>query len=260
MAANDLKGEAPPPAPLKEKLKETLAELEGESFKNAVLQELKEASRRKSTFQHPAFLLFLGFLLTGVVGTWLTSYWQARAKENERAQLAHERAIQQKYDVADQINKAVSEAYAGAQVMIGVAASGLAGADEKELAEQEAYWKQAARTSAINSWVLRQKLAVNFKNKEANDLYGEIIVETEDLNIIVREGVRAVRKNKGKPLGEQDIKELLIMAESIRQKTQRLLEIMMEETQRLEGVEPSPSPQPNPPAPAGTPAAAPTSK
>lgn len=239
--------------PLKERLKETLTELEDESFKNAVLQELKEASRKKSAFQHPAFLLILGFMLTGGVGTWLTSYWQSQAKQTERAQLANERAIQQKYEVADQINKAIAEAYAGAHVMIGVAASGQVGGDKKELAERETFSKQTVRTWAVNSWVLRQKLAVNFNNKEASDLYLEIIDATEDLNIMAREGVAQVRKDKGKPLDNEEVQALLESAEAIRVKTQRLLEIMLKETHKLEGVEPTPSPTPGAPTPLATP-------
>ncbi len=221
---------------LKPRVKEVLAELEFDSFKNTVLQELKEGSKRKSHLQHPAFLLILGFVLTGGVGTWLTTYWQSQSKENERAQLAHERAIQQKYDVANDINKAVSEAYAGAHVMIGVLSSTHVSSDTKEVSEREAYWKQSARSWVINSLILRQKLAVNFKNKEAITLYGEIIDDAEELNIKVREGFETIRSNKGGDLDQEQVQSLLDMADGIREKTQRLLVVMVEEIHREEGI------------------------
>jgi hypothetical protein len=252
--------EAPHTDALKPRMKEVLAELERESFKNTVLQELREASKRKSLFQHPAFLLFFGFMLTGGLGTWLTSYWQSKAKQNEQAQLAHERAIQQKYEVADQINKAVAESYAGEQVMIGTLSSDQVLKNSKEAAEREGYWKQAARTWVINSLILRQKLAVNFKDEGAGKLYVDIVDMVEELHIHVREGLDKTRENKNRALSNESVQPLLDEADDIREKTQQLLLIMVEEIHKDEGLETDDAAHPNSPMPLGSPVAAPTSK
>jgi hypothetical protein len=252
---------APGTDALKPRMKDVLAELERESFKNTVLQELREASKRKSLFQHPAFLLFFGFMLTGGLGTWLTSYWQGKAKQNEQARLAHERAIQQKYEVADQINKAVAESYAGEQVMIGTLSSDQVLKNSKEAAEREGYWKQAARTWVINSLVLRQKLVVNFKDEDAGKLYVDIVDKVEELHIHVREGLDKTRVNKkNRALSNEHIQPLLDEADDIREKTQRLLIIMVKEIHEDEGLETDDAAHPNSPTPPGSPVAAPTSK
>ena len=245
---------------LKPRMKEVLAELERESFKNTVLQELREASKRKSLFQHPAFLLFFGFMLTGGLGTWLTSYWQGKSKQNEQAQLAHERSIEQKYEVADQINKAVAESYAGEQVMIGALSSDQVMKNSKEAAEREGYWKQAARTWVINSLVLRQKLVVNFKDEGAAKLYVEIVDKVEELHIHVREGLDKAKGSKDRSLPDEDIQPLLDEADDIREKTQQLLLIMVKEIHKDEGLETDDAAHPNSPTPLGSPVAAPTSK
>jgi hypothetical protein len=173
----------PESADLKQRIKAVLAELEDESFKNEVLQELKEAAkkRKSSPLQHPAFLLILGFFLTGVVGTWLTSAWQSVRQEKERKQLAHEYALKQKYEVMDQINKAIAEAQTGAHVMVYVLTYGSGGKPSKALEERETYWNQARRSWLINSQVLKQKLAINFTNSEALELYQKIIAEGDDM-------------------------------------------------------------------------------
>src|SRR5260370_3091088 len=152
---------------LKLKIKEVLGELQAESCKNDVLNELKEASKRKS-FQHPAFLLFLGFFLTGVVGTWLTSHWQNRDQQKQQEQLAHERAILQKYDIADRITKAVSETYTAVHVMSHALSH--RPKTDKDSAERQIFWSQAIRNCIPNSLLLPHKTAITFTHPTALSL------------------------------------------------------------------------------------------
>lgn len=216
---------------LKQKLKEILVELENESFKNEVLKELKEATQKKepSFFKHPAFLLILGFLLTTGVGTWLTYYWQGKDQQKQREQLAHEHAIQQKYEIADQINKAVADTYTATHVALTLLSSVRNNKNEKQAAERETYWNQANRSWIPISLVLQQKLSVNFKDEKALLLYQEIIDKMEDLSISINENLLASREAKWKALTEKDLKDKTALADEIRDKTSQLLKLLVNE-------------------------------
>lgn len=220
---------------LKQKLKEVLVELENESFKNEVLKELKEAAQKKSSaFQHPAILLILGFLLTTGGGTWLTYYWQGQDQQKQRQELAHERAIQQKYEIADQINKAVAEAYTGTHVALALLSSPKSKPGDKQAAEREAYWNQTNRSWIPTSLVLQQKLSINFKGEKALSLYQQIIDEVENLIVDINENLAASKGARWQPLNATEIKERTDSADAIREHTSQLLKLLVEEIHKEE--------------------------
>lgn len=238
--------EPPPPESedLKRRIKDILAELEGESFKNEVLQELKEASkkRKSSPFQHPAFLLILGFFLTGVVGTWLTSAWQSVQQAKERKQLAHEYALKQKYEVVDQVNKAIAEAQTGGQVMVYVLTYGSGGKMSKAMEERETYWYQARRNWLINSQVLQQKLSINFNNSEALTLYQQIITEGDDMAGRLNDLYELLKKSNWKKPEPTDVIDVRVNSirtmNEIQRKTHLLLNHLKEEIRKEEESQP----------------------
>ena len=223
---------------LKERVKAVLRELEDASFKNKVLEELREAAKKKtSVFEHPALLLVLGFLLTGVVGTWLASYWQSREQQKQQAQLAHERALQQKYDVTEQINKAVSEVYTGAHVVLYVISYDQSQNKTGE-AEREAYWNQARRSWIINSLALQLKLTNTFNHDEAFSLYQAIIEESDEVSVNVNEVLLILKKSNWKSLKSDEVadkrKVIQDLSSDMREKTGRLLKILVDEIHKEE--------------------------
>jgi hypothetical protein len=225
---------------LKQKIKEILVELQADSFKNEVLKELKEASKKKesSPLQHPAFLLLLGFILTGVVGTWLTSFWQSREQEKQRQQLAHEHALEQKYDVIDQINKAAAEADTGAQVMVYLLIYGEGEKREKVITERETYWSKARRNWLVNSQVLEQKLAINFKNDEALALYQSIKEESNETTYLINDTYEQLKSSSWTNPEKDKVIDIRLQAisqiKSIQSKTKQLLKILVEEINKEE--------------------------
>lgn len=227
---------------LRQQLKDILVELENESFKNEVLKELKDASQKKPPgfWQHPAFLLVLGFFLTTVLGTWLTLFWQGRDQQKQREQLAHERSINQKYEVADQINKAVAEAYTATHVALHLLASELHNVRTKEDAGREVFWNQAIRAWIPTSLVLQQKLAVNFKDDAAAAEYQKIIDDMEQISVNINEGLGAVREkgsvrpNKKNVTDktaaiQNKIKETTTLADGLRDRTAHLLKMLVDD-------------------------------
>ncbi|MDX6496882.1 MAG: hypothetical protein QOG23_142 [Blastocatellia bacterium] len=79
---------------------EILAELKTHDvIKRQVLDELTERRRKNKILLiigHPVFLLFLGFLLTGGVGTWIASYWQKQQWDYQQIRLAQITQAQQR--------------------------------------------------------------------------------------------------------------------------------------------------------------------
>lgn len=218
---------------LKLKIKDALVELQAESFKNDVLSELKEAARKKP-FQHPAFLLILGFFLTGVVGTWLTSRWQSREQERQQRQIANQRAIQQKYDIADQINKAVSETYTAAQVMSHLIAARPINQKDTEAAERETFWNHAIRNWIPNSLLLQQRVAINFRDETAALDYKTIVTDTENMSSDINESLGVVKQTNWRALSKKDLDSyskdigdrkirILTAADKIRDESEQLL-------------------------------------
>jgi hypothetical protein len=236
---------------LKSKIKEILVELQDQSFKNDVLDQLKEASRKKP-LQHPAFLLILGFFLTGVVGTFLTARWQSREQERQQKQIAHQRAIQQKYDIADQINKAVSETYTAAQVISNLISDQKISKNDKQASERETFWNSANRNWIPNSLLLQQRVVINFNDATAIADYKEIVTDTENMSSYINESLAAVKETNWKALKKKERDDtskqitdrrtrILDFADKIRDKSEQLLRRLADDAHKDEqaGIEAS---------------------
>lgn len=234
MSSDNIKSqEADAEHDLRERVKAILTELEQTSLKNEVLRELKEAStKRTSPFQHPAILLILGFLLTGVVGTWLASYWQTKEQEKQQQQQARERDLREKYDVTEQVNKAIAEAYTGTRVALFLLAFDQRD-DEKRQAEREAYWNQTRRTWMINSQILQQRLAIHFDDNEALTLFQDIMNDGDRIAGDLNAALEELKGKKWKILNSAEMREarqaISDGSNSMLDKSHRLLKLLIDE-------------------------------
>jgi uncharacterized protein YktA (UPF0223 family) len=172
------------------------------------------------------------------VGTWLTSFWQSREQEKQRQQLAHEHALEQKYDVIDQINKAAAEADTGAQVMVYLLIYGEGEKREKVITERETYWSKARRNWLVNSQVLEQKLAINFKNDEALALYQSIKEESNETTYLINDTYEQLKSSSWTNPEKDKVIDIRLQAisqiKSIQSKTKQLLKILVEEINKEE--------------------------
>lgn len=178
-----------------------LAELkQQESLRKEILNDLSPKAKVARFFQHPAMLLVVGFFLTGVLGTGLTAYWQRKEAVRQQRVTARQLSIAQKYELANDIAKAVGDTHAAASgVMSEITIAGERGIDAAALAERAKYWYDVKRAWLTNSDVYLQKLTVHFpanpkqaenknaedkqgKNKSARDLFEDVIDERKKVN------------------------------------------------------------------------------
>lgn len=226
-------------------VKKRLIELEKEYLKKEILDDLRGSLKQggKGFWENPAVLLLLGFLLTGVVGTWFTAYWQSQQQAVQRIEQARERALQQKYEISDQINKAVAEIYTASQVMLNPLTyppQNLKTFDQ-EINDREVFWKQANRAWLVSSQLLQQKLAVNFKSGEAGKLYGEIQESCLMVSFTFSDILPKLKKDKLRSLKDERVmqarEEILALTNrpgGIRDKTGQLMKVLADEIQSQE--------------------------
>ncbi|HLL70203.1 MAG TPA: hypothetical protein VK363_02150 [Pyrinomonadaceae bacterium] len=169
-------------AKLKADLRE---EIDKDAIKKEVLRELapKESAAEKN-LKHPASLLVIGFVLTTLFGTIISSCWKYLEWENEQeylktqTQCERERQtrseeIKQKYEVKDEIIKRVAETNTAAEdILLYFQLEPARRESERE--ERIKYWKEASRNWRINDKILRQRLLLRFKNPDVSELFNEM--------------------------------------------------------------------------------------
>lgn len=151
-------------------------------------------------FKHPAVLLLLGFLSTGVLGASLASFWKSREWHNEQRYLFGQRALQKKYELTEEAFKAVAETTTAAENVLALYAFN--GSDE-DFKTQRAAWDKSSQTWRIESKVLREKLETYFHNAGLVPKFDEIIKDRRYLGNII---TQLLRKEipKDKVQGESD--------------------------------------------------------
>jgi hypothetical protein len=175
---------------------EIAVELKKEAFKKEILAELKadEPPSLTKVAQHPAVLLILGCALTTGVGSFLTYKWQLRASERqaeraaqqqkfEQGESARQRTIQQKYELTDQVIRAVAETNTAAEDML--KAFGWNQQDRKAYPERMKYWQESSRKWRVDSKMLIQKLAFRFKDPQISASFQNIIDMRKDLGVSI---------------------------------------------------------------------------
>src|ERR1051325_4570296 len=96
----------------KEKIKSDIltALSDREALKKELLDEIKLPKNNWATaMQHPAVLIVLGFILTGIVGGALSSYWQNQQKIKEQYLLAKHHELEQKSELSNEAVKTIRE-------------------------------------------------------------------------------------------------------------------------------------------------------
>lgn len=133
-----------------------------ESLKSDILDELKGKRRSSKFFSHPAVLLVLGFIFTSVLGASLSSYWQSREWHRQQSLQAKERALEQKYQIANEVAQSIGEAYGPAAGVISAIQIEYTPLRRQELKEKVPAWRQARQQLLIKSSALVQKLGTHF--------------------------------------------------------------------------------------------------
>ncbi|HME09055.1 MAG TPA: hypothetical protein VKG25_18495 [Bryobacteraceae bacterium] len=123
------------------------------------------ASQRSSPvsdfFKHPAVLLVLGFVCTGLVGAGVADYWKARDWENQQNYLFAQRFLQKQYELVDDLVKAVAETNTAAEDVLILYTSQW---PQKEIDERKKAWSTTSIGWRIKSKILQQRLNIYFRN------------------------------------------------------------------------------------------------
>jgi hypothetical protein len=171
--------------------RDVLEELRRESLKKEIVKELSPPTRSgmvASFLRHPVFLLFLGLLMTGVVGAGLTSYWQNKQWDYQQKRLGQIRDVEQKTkqknDIKDQIRKDV-EAILTADTNVLQPAFRLLlsersksesqSADNKALVEELKLWEEAEKKWRADSNLLAQTVAIDLKNQSIHGAFEQLV-------------------------------------------------------------------------------------
>lgn len=134
-------------------------------------------ARPSGLLGHPLTLLVCGFLLTGLLGGALTTYWQSREWDRQRRHLARELELNQKVALFEETTTAVAETFTSAEDILYMFtfASGLK--RQEDLAERIGFWKIESRKWRTRSKVLSAKLDATFVDRRISSTFHEVINE-----------------------------------------------------------------------------------
>ncbi|HMG74892.1 MAG TPA: hypothetical protein VK582_15430 [Pyrinomonadaceae bacterium] len=139
-------------------------------------------------FKHPAVLLIIGFLLTGCIGTFLTNNWhrqewdrqqriQSKEWERQQRRLLDIKKIDLKYEIIDQLTKAIGERDSAAIQILGPLAT--KGFDLHQLTTEEnepiTTWQKATNDWRISSQIMQLKIGTHIRDEDAAKLFQQIV-------------------------------------------------------------------------------------
>lgn len=223
---------------------------ERETFKNEILVSLAsfrhEISKTIEGFEpqepsskvsrHPLVLLILGFVLTGILGTWITLgfqsrewKWQQEIQSSEwnkqQIRLVQIREVDQKYGIIDEVTKAVVEHDSAAMDAVGTLT--WKQGDRRRLdegPERLKHWDQTSKEWRVTSQKLLQKLIIHFKNPRVQLIFEAAIERRRQIaNDIL--GLRREYES-GKLEGDEFIKRVYAANDSINKATSDLRELV----------------------------------
>jgi hypothetical protein len=126
-------------------------------------------------WSHPFTLLVCGFLLTGFLGTALTTCWQGREWDRQRRRLAREVELKQKIALFEDTTIAVAETFTSAEDILYIYQydSGLSAKHDVE--ERIRYWKTESRKWRTRSKVLGAKLDATFADRRISSAFQQLV-------------------------------------------------------------------------------------
>lgn len=215
-----------------------------ESLKKEITEEVQAALAKKN-FGQQLLLLLLGFIFTGIVGSWLTSHWKDREWKNQQLHMARQRSIDQKYAVTDKITKGVAEAYVSAEDILYLADHGWEDRLPGEKAPPRAVsWLQSSRDRRVSFELFSRDISVNFTNPKAQALFKKISnnfdVASGGLDfihtVLKRNNWKKLKKEGKLSKDEQDAiyyrdETFKILSHEVLDQTKELMKIMLEEIQ-----------------------------
>lgn len=195
-------------------------------------------------FQHPAFLLVLGFAITGLIGGLLANRWQRKEwdrqqeiqkNEWERQQLRtlDIHGIDLKYRIIDELTKAIGERNAAAKGILSPLEQEL---NHQQLIQEEkerlASWEKVSNDWRVNSQILKLKIATHIKAQDAAKIFEEISEVERDIAVgvvIVKNDLRKYHRDARDEEGRKHLDSILSSIVKTEQALKRLANVIAEE-------------------------------
>jgi hypothetical protein len=226
-------------------IREAVNEIQRDHLKRELLKEIRKEQRKFSFGKvagHPAFLLFVGFILTGVIGTLVTSRWQKREWDRQQARLIQIRRIEQKEKIMEALTQAIADSNATEEDVLIAFRPDWRTIDPRreEITKEriEAWRAQGGRTWRITKELLWNKLNFYFKDKASSQL-----LKTFDVVTDRREGIASsigglvakYERDKNVRTDEafqKKIKEIFVKLYENRDDQRRLTNLILEDIQK----------------------------
>lgn len=202
-----------------------------DSLKKEISEELrKEKHKVGEFFKHPTILLLLGFILTTVLGTYLSVRYQNSEWKKQQIFLSKQRYTDEKQTIADEATKAVAETLSAGDDFLYLFTWETNDAEE---ANRQNNWKQTSSKWRNNFDAISQKLAVYF-NGEVGKLFREIKADRDNFSREIDNLIEAYNKDekkiKAQVKTDKSNEEILKKINRIREeKVNRLTKLMVEE-------------------------------
>lgn len=152
---------------------EAVNDLQRDQLKIELLDKIRPKKEKISfrTFaSHPAFLLLIGFIFTGIIGTLITSKWQRNEWDRQQARLVHIRRIDQKQKVMEELVQAVADSNATEEDVLNAFSKDWRQGDPRreDITQErlEVWQKQGGRDSRIAAEMIQSKLNLYFTEKD----------------------------------------------------------------------------------------------
>jgi len=228
---------------IKALIAEALNDLQRDQLKIELLEEIRSKKEKTSfsTFaSHPAFLLIIGFIFTGIVGTLITSKWQKTEWDRQQARLVHIRRIEQKEKLMDDLVQAVADSNATEEDVLNAFSNEWRPKDPRrdEITEErlEAWQKQGGRTWRIAVDMIRSKLNFYFTRKDELLAIFNRILARRDNDIVpaiyrLKADYERDKNIEGDPSFMARNEQVRSMIEETRKDLQQMIAIMLGEIQ-----------------------------
>jgi hypothetical protein len=149
--------------------KEILEELKRRESIKEILRELQPQNQKRFSdlLRHPILLLVLGFLFTGVIGAWLTSYWKTKEWDYQQKRLRYinqaEALVKRKTEIRDEVRKDTETVLsAHSEIVALILAEANTNTRSKDMQERITRWQQSVDQWNTNLGKLRQTISSDF--------------------------------------------------------------------------------------------------
>lgn len=196
-----------PESEIRTLIEEAAKELQTDQIKKELTAKIQGDKSRislGSIASHPAFLVIVGFIFTGIFGTIITARWQSNEWDRQQTRLLQLRRIEQKEKITEDLTRKVAESDATEQdVLIAFRPwwrSGDRGRDQIARERLEAWRKQGGREWRIETRMLGNKLDFLFtdstRHQKIQKAFEEILDRRE--RVAVRIAAIVDEYSKGK--------------------------------------------------------------